>query len=270
MANRVKRANARNYLVRLGITEKKYAPEPIHQVAVARMERAAEWAPPKTSKKITDGLAAMKRIQRKPDSRELEEIGLLDERAEELVRSMMEDVLREITPEKMAKRYEDTNRRFRHDNPSDPSLMAFRHEVMLAGMEGDARSAAQGMAFREFVKKVGAVDADRLIHTQYICGRWLLGFAYNAESAKELAVDELVAQARRQLTKNAREAARAQRLTTPDGKMWPEVAQKYAAGDDPGTGKPWRTKKRMYAWIGEKLKKDPETVRRVLGARKRT
>ena len=268
MANRTRRATARKYYARLGLTEKEArqlrAPPPIPQMAVACMERAVEVATPKTAKKIADGLAAMKRVQRKPDSRERAELDAIEARAEEIARSMIEDALREMTPAKMAKHYEETNRRAGHDNPSDPALMAFRHEIMRAGMEADAGQLAHGMAFREFVTKAGTFRADELLYAQVIDVRWLQGYRYEGQSRHEL-----LTAAFRDHTQPAREAARDARLTMPDGKQWPDVAREYERQCDPRTGEPWANRQEMYRFIANAVNKSPETVRELFNPRKR-
>lgn len=118
---------------------------------------------------------------------------------------------------------------------------------------------AEGERFRSAFLNMTPAQVDEYLLKHPVDAAWLAGFT------KDGAVKNAFY---RNLTQPAREAARRARLMQ-GGQDWRNVARSYSAGNDPDTGRPWRTKRRMYEWIGAKLKKDPETVRKELSPSKR-
>ncbi len=113
---------------------------------------------------------------------------------------------------------------------------------------------AEGERFRSTFLDMTPAQVDEYLHMHPADAAWLAGFSKDAKVKSDVL---------RKLTQPARYAARRARLMQ-GGRDWRDMARIYSADNDPDTGKPWRTKRRMYEWIGAKLNKDPETVRKEL------
>ncbi len=134
---------------------------------------------------------------------------------------------------------------------------------MLGGLRDSLRAfsdrTAEGEKFRATFLDMTPAQVDEHLRTHTIDAAWLAGFTKDDSVKREFYSN---------LTKPARDAARAARIMR-GGSDWRSTARDYAAGNDPDTGKPWRTKKRMCEWIGKRLDKDPETVRKALNSPRR-
>jgi transposase-like protein len=77
------------------------------------------------------------------------------------------------------------------------------------------------------------------------------------------AAKRLLDTARREHTSNARKV-RTKRAVTVNGRDWRESAREIAKGNDPATGKPWRTQERLIKYLMEKFTRSRSPVLRAL------
>lgn len=130
---------------------------------------------------------------------------------------------------------------------------------MSAEMAADHRSAAELMAVLKSGSGLSWTDLERYATHPPMTGQRLLSII--------LAFNDLTAEERANVKRATTAPARARAVeakTKRDGRDWREQAREIARGDNPKTGKPWRTKEQAKQYIGDKFGKSLSAVNRAL------
>lgn len=112
----------------------------------------------------------------------------------------------------------------------------------------------EGAKFRSAFLDMTPAQVDQYLLAHTIDAAWLAGFTRNETVKREYL---------RSVTEAAR-SAKAKKAIERHGLDWRESAREIAKGNDPKTGRPWTTKKRMHQYVADLYNKDPETVRKAL------